>query len=458
MVSDDRRIEKRIERIDPARGPDGSTDEEIDDCDRDVLLDFYDRITSINKTESRFSEHRILALLDTMILASKHVDIPLDETQLNNETGEDAVDAVVDWMDNVYDENSLDLRFACFKVWGEVMTPEDGQPDRFDTITLNNSPDDPTPQASNILHYEKQIIPIIQHQYNARDKAIVATQWSAGGRPRSEMHKLTIRDVEIKDGYVLISIPEDTKTGSREIKMHTGAPYLIQWYENHPGHDTEEGLQPDMPLWTHVRDGYGDPYDRICYNSYVRPFENASEALDISKTITAQHCRRSRASDLAAKTYISQLDLEMRFGWQRNSEAPRHYIVAFDESSEDRIAAADGADVDPEADTPNIAPVRCEGCGRWTERYVDECIWCRTVVPADVTDIQETPAILDDANLLDMIVDGEIVARDLRALQRLEPVIKQRSDLFARLESYIRLAERHEDSGDDDSSIGDGVA
>jgi len=450
MVSDQRRIEKRIVRIDPERGPDGSTDPDIADEDRPVLLEFYEALKYINRADSRFSKARVLSLLDTMILTSKHVDVPLEAT-LDPETGPDAVDAVTDWMDDHYGSNSLDTRYSCLKIWGEVMTDGDDQPDRFAALTLNNGPGDPTPNASNILRYEDEILEAIQAQTNIRDKAIVATCWSVGGRPESALHPLRMKHVEVEDGFVRIPIPEETKTGSREIQMHTGSPFLVRWIENHPGHEEEGGLTPEMPLWANLRPGFGDVYDPISYNQFVRPFHKAARDTEIQKTLTAQHCRRSRASDLASKTYISQVDLERHFGWTRQSDAPRHYIVKFDETSQKRIAAADGADVDPEADTTNIAPVRCEGCGRWTERHLDECIWCPTPVPADVTDTSHPPAIMDEANLLDLIVDGEITARDLKALRKLEPVIKQRSDLFERLNAYIRHAERVEEEEDEES-------
>lgn len=229
-----RKIEKRIARIDPASGEAGSTDDEIDDRDREVLLEFYEEIKRINVKESRFAEDRILTLLDTMLLTSKHVDVPLRQTLVDGDDGQDAVDAVTDWMDEHYGKNSLDTRFSCVKIFGELMTPGDEQPERFDEITLNNGPADPTPQASNLLRWEEEVLTIIQYQDNERDEAIVATCWSTGGRPDSELHKLTIGDVEIKDGYVLISIPEETKTGSREVKMHTGAPFLIRWVKNLP--------------------------------------------------------------------------------------------------------------------------------------------------------------------------------------------------------------------------------
>lgn len=442
MVSDQRCIEQRLIRIDPERGGADTTDAEIDDRDRDVLMEFYDQIKTINRKENRFSKARIMSLLDTHILISKHVSIPLEQTLEDGEAGEEAVDSVIDWIDGHYDRNSKDTRYSCFKIWGEVMTPGPDQPDRFEQIVLNNGPADPTPKASNILRYSDEILEAIRVQQNIRDKAIVATCWSAGGRPETELHKLIMEEVEICDGFVRISIPEDTKTGSREVKVHTGSPFLIKWIENHPGNELEDGLQPEMPLWANLRPGYGDVYDRISYNTFKRPFDVAREKTNIQKTLTPQHCRRSRASDLAAKTYISQVDLERRFGWTRQSDAPRHYIVKFDESSEDRIAAADGADVDPEADTTNIAPVVCEGCGRWTERHLDECIWCPTPVPADATAAHAAPAIVDEANLLDLIVDGEVTARDLQALRKLEPIIKQRSDLFERLDAYIQHAEK----------------
>ncbi|WP_336329139.1 hypothetical protein [Haloarcula sp. CGMCC 1.2071] len=56
----------------------------------------------------------------------------------------------------------------------------------------------------------------------------MATCWSSGGRPETELHELTLKDGEIKNGFVRLSIPENTKTGSREVKMYTGAPFLVK--------------------------------------------------------------------------------------------------------------------------------------------------------------------------------------------------------------------------------------
>lgn len=446
MPSKREEIEKRIARIKPNTD---ETDKEIDDRDRDVLLQFKSRIDEINKKENRFGEDRVIALLDTVILASKYTDIPLDLTLQNGNGGQEAVDAVTDWIDRHYSSNSQDTRYACFRVFGEVMTDGDEMPDRFEELKLNHGDEDPTPQKSEVVYWH-EVTAGIGIQQNSRDKAIVATQWSAGGRPMSELWRLTLGDVEKKSDHVVISIPErtddgETKTGSREIKMYVGAPYLKQWLHDHPGHDAEAGLDPDMPLWTHLNDGYGDAYTRITYEGYRRPFHIMRRETDITKPITPQHFRRSRASVLAAQHFVSQMDLEHRFGWGQNTDSARHYIVKFDEASERRIAAADGMDIELEADFDPIAPVKCEVCSRWTPRHRDTCLWCSGDVPADIREQHFGPqpdVIDDDANLLDMIVDGEITARDLRALQKLQPVLKARTDIWERLDAYIRHAEQ----------------
>ena len=46
----------------------------------------------------------------------------------------------------------------------------------------------------------------------------------------------------------------------------------------------------------------------------------------------------------------------------------------------------------------------------------------------------------DETNLLDLIIDGDVTATNLRALKTLEPIIRRRDDLFDRLDDYIAHA------------------
>ena len=98
MVSTQRRIETRLRRIDPESEGSDTTDEEIKDQDRAVILEFYDKVKKINRRENRFSIARVLSMLDTLIMISKSVTVPLEQTLKDGERGEEAVEEIVDWM------------------------------------------------------------------------------------------------------------------------------------------------------------------------------------------------------------------------------------------------------------------------------------------------------------------------------------------------------------------------
>jgi hypothetical protein len=132
------------------------------------------------------------------------------------------------------------------------------------------------------------------------------------------------------------------------------------------------------------------------------------------------------------------------------SDSPRHYIAQFGESQEIKTAKIYGHEIKDEKEEQPVSPVHCESCEKWTTRGLDHCIWCSHPVGEEVqtlTESIENPH-KDGADLLVMIMNGEVDAEDLRAAKKLEPVIKTRPGFWERIDDLIEVAERYEDEED----------
>lgn len=315
-------------------------------------------------------------------------------------------------------------------------------PAPFDRLPRNLARDkDPTPKQTDIITFENAAT-IAETTRNERDRAMIMVQWATGGRPLSELHPLTFENIEDRGDHFLISFADDSKTGSRDIRLYVGAPQLRAWIDEHPAQDSEEGIQPGDPIWSQLGKN-----QRIHYNLYARTFRNAASEAGVTKTSTPRHYRASRASILAMSPFVNQADLENYFGWVRGSDMARRYIARFGGATQLHIARHDGVPVGEEDEPEPIVPVNCGNCSRWTPRYLDECMWCSYDVEAshDVTidDLEQSPG---EGDLLDMILDGEVEAEDLRGVKRVLPVIRARPDLLERVDEIISLLDRFEGS------------
>lgn len=369
---------------------------------------------------------------------------------LDPETGESAVDRILQWVDDNYSNGyTIDNYHAALRSWGRFMAPDTEEvagetqlPERFAKVKLGNVEEDqPAPTPSEVLHWQDVVQIIDEGCLDMRTTAMVATLWATGSRPMSEFWELQYGDVSDQGDHLLVSIPEHTKTGSRTIRVDVGAPYLRKWMQDdHPVHD-EGGPSSKTYLWTKRNDN-----EHLQYQNIRRNINRAAERAEITKPHNPEHFRASRASVLASSRYVTQRDLEYHFGWKRGSRVAAHYIAEFSNASRKHIAMADGANISLEEDSITIVPVVCDSCGRWTPRHHETCLWCPAETIAELeeaTALTGTPSVADEgAGLLDLIADGEVSADDLRAVDRLEDIIKQREDLWDRLPQYIEMTER----------------
>lgn len=420
---------------------------ELCSTDRETLKTLDEDLKTIRAQSGEIDISRHKSVLHTSFLIARGTQ-RLTES-LSESTGADAVDEITAWVSSKsLTGNSKDSYYNAFRKFASVMLDiddADDLPERFAALKTSHATNNPTPSASDILRWS-DVIPLIEarEEYNYRDPAILAVQWSSGGRPESELWNLTWGDVEDRGDHVLLSIPEDTKTGARDVYLYVGAPYLRRWKEHHPAHD-DGGLTDSTLVWTKITRN-----ESISYTQYAYPFYEARDAVDITKPCNPRNLRRSRASVLASRTEINQVDLENHFGWQRGSDAAGHYISAFAGETGKHIAAADGHPVDESDSRAKIAPVKCLECGEYTPRHRETCLWCPAPVEASIDEqdtLRHVSEIDADRNLLELVMDEEVNADDLRAVKKLEPVLRSEPEtLLDRTDELIQMAEGYKNA------------
>lgn len=425
--------------------------EEIGPDSQEKLFEYYDAIQQHNRESSskqQLSGTRIESYLAYLLRTARETCL-LART-LDPEAGEEAIDAILEWVDDNYDNGyTIDNYHSSLRSWGRFMAPDantvGGQvqlPDRFDKVKLGNVEEDqPAPDPTEVLFWEDVVTIVEDGCLDDRTTAMVVTLWALGCRPMSEFWELHFGDFSDQGDHFLVSIPEHTKTGSRTIRMDVGAPYLRKWLEDsHPVHD-EGGPSSDTYVWTKRTDN-----EHLAYRDLRRNINRAAERAEITKPHPPKHYRASRASVLASSRHVTQRTLEYHFGWVKGSRVAAHYIAEFGNRSRKYIAMADGADITLEEEESPIVPVICDGCSRYTPRHREKCLWCSAETTAELARnsvLVSNPSIADEGeDLLDMITEGEATSDDLQAVLKLEHIIKKRDDLWERLPQYVELADR----------------
>ncbi|MCG1004989.1 MULTISPECIES: site-specific integrase [Halobacterium] len=430
--------------------------DELTDVDREALAAFEDAMRSYNQKEFRFSDATIGGHLELCFRLAKQTN------QLSAMINSDDPDAVVEDVTETIDEMDISDDYkgsflSALRVYGDLMT-DGSMPERFDDLTpssyINN---DPTPLATNILEWQ-DVIEMVNATDHIRDKALILTAWGAGLRAEAELWKLQYKQIDDRGDHIVISVTDDTKNdyhGAREIHLYAGSAMLRKWLNQyHPAH-AEDGPEPETRVWT-----YHKSDKPVRYQSIWKAFKVAGESAGITKDYNPAHMRRSRASCLARQPMIDEYDLRNFFGWGIKGNSAAHYIAKFSNETAKHVAMADGHSVETFDEPDPIAPLECPTCERWTTRNIRECIWCSAEIPEDRHAIRHTVKGPEEGekDLLDMLMDDDISVEDLETLQRLEPVVRSRPDIFDEVGKLIELAKGGVGGGDDRGHFGIRVA
>jgi integrase len=409
MVDPTEAIDRLRERIE--------TSDELDDADREILLEFSDELFLLR---SEYSDHRHEKLLRHCTIMAENVGglaTVVDD--------EGAARDVVRWINRTYDneETNRDYRLA-LRVFAKRVTPGDETPDSVAWVPSSTSTNyDPAPSPAEMLHWDEDVKPMLDATTNSRDAALIATAWDSGARS-GEIRDLQVGDVT--DHRHGLQITVEGKTGQRTVTLIPAVPHLKRWLQTHPRSD-----DPTAPLWSKLERGD----DGLSYNGYTKILRRAAEKAGVDKPVTFTNFRKSSASYLASQG-VNQATLEDHHGWTRGSSVAARYVSIFDDASDNALAAAHGLDVSEADDSPDLAPVECPRCGKETPRDEQFCVWCHQAIDAGAVEaLHEQEQDLRQAVLRLVREDPELLD-DIERVQDVMTVFDGRPDLHGDAEAF----------------------
>lgn len=419
--------------------------DELRECDRQLLLEFDQELKRQNRKNQIKKSGRIAQIITNCRLIAEHTHL-LKESLEDGETGERAVDDIVEHLTagDRYEGTSIETKLTSYKQFARAFN--DDLPERFEDITpWSYRDDDFAPKRNEVIWWD-EVMQLVEAVHKPRDKALIATSWSSMARPQKELSRLQFKDVTDNGDHMILSLPQEAKTGSRDVYIFAGAPLLRHWmYHEHPAHqECEDGPDPETFVWTHHNKNV-----KLKYSGLIKLFKRAQQRSGLEKNVTPKMMRKSRASYLAKQPMISEKDLRFYGGWAFGSVAPKHYIHRFDHSTAENISNADGAEFEVEDNREPIAPVECHECEKRTERGLDHCIWCGGEVEhnGEWSNVSKG-GVTKNAKLLEHIEAGRVDVDALEAMELLEDHIRTGDEFFDQLPFLISYAEGH-DPGDD---------
>lgn len=140
-----------------------------------------------------------------------------------------------------------------------------------------------------------------------KDKAILSLLYDTGCRPH-ELLSLRRQDVIKNESGLFVHVPENTKTGSRQIPvvLTMRSDYYLEQYLEVNQIRPEDKLFPVSVEWV---------------NSLVK---NLALKLGLNKRVYSYLFRHSRATFLSQ--YLTESQLCVYFGWRQGSDMPKVYV------------------------------------------------------------------------------------------------------------------------------------
>lgn len=396
------------------------TSETLTDRDRENLLAFSDRLDLLNSEYSDQRHEKLLRHCAIMAGQARRIaDEDLPDTELSAALdSKEGANALLRWINGRYqnEETNKDYRLA-LRTFGKRLN--DGEvPETLEHIPTTTSRNyNPTPDPSDMLDWEDDVVPMIEATRNPRDAALIAVAWDSGARG-GEITDLTVGDVT--DSRHGLKITVDGKTGQRSVLLVPSVPHLNRWLAEHPGGD-------DAPLWSKLTSP-----DAVSYQQLRKSVRSAADRADVSKPVTFTNFRKSQASHLASRG-MNEATIKDRLGWSQGSSVASRYVSIFGEDSDREIARLHGADVEQEDPDP-IAPVDCPRCGRENPRDHDECMFCGQVLDVEaVRSVQERQREVRDAAMR-LVAERPEVVDEIQSTEDLMTVLEDRPELREEVE------------------------
>ncbi|MFA4855992.1 MAG: tyrosine-type recombinase/integrase [archaeon] len=171
---------------------------------------------------------------------------------------------------------------------------------------------------------QEDIKNLIKAADNKRDKALISMLWETGARV-GEIGNARIKDISFDDFGARVFL--NGKTGMRKVRIVHSAPYLLDWFNEHP-----YSKNIDAPLWICTNQ---KQCDKIGYNSIVKILRTAKARAGIQKPINPHQFRHSRATYTAQ--FLTDAQMKEYFGWGQDSKMAARYVHLSGKQVDDAI-------------------------------------------------------------------------------------------------------------------------
>ena len=233
----------------------------------------------------------------------------------------------------------------------------------------------------------RKMVSISEHP---RERAIVMLLWDSAAR-MGELQSLNIGHVQF-DRYGAVIIVHG-KTGMRRIRLIESAPYLQEWINHHPLKDN-----PNAPLFVTHRTYAKEPR-RLKHQTIGNRLKATARQAGVLKPVHPHAFRHARLTDLArggpGKRALSEMELRLVAGWEKNSGMPEIYVHLSGGDVEQKLLENAGfINEEKSADEINLEPVICPRCKTLNPATALYCTHCSMALSQDAAkQIEEATAI-----------------------------------------------------------------
>ncbi|MCK8517690.1 site-specific integrase [Methanoculleus sp. 7T] len=204
----------------------------------------------------------------------------------------------------------------------------------------------------------EDIIRLVDACDKPRDRALIMLMWDSGARI-GELLSLNIGHVQF-DRYGAVVIVTG-KTGMRRLRLISSVPDLQTWINMHP-------LRADAnaPLFVTSR-RYGHEPRRMSARTVENRLKYVARKLGMTKPIHPHAIRHARLTDLTRsngkKQGLSEMELRLVAGWEKNSAMPEVYIHLSGADVERKLLENAGfIDDTPDPADTALEPRQCPRC------------------------------------------------------------------------------------------------
>ncbi|MEW6664122.1 MAG: tyrosine-type recombinase/integrase [Thermodesulfobacteriota bacterium] len=214
-------------------------------------------------------------------------------------------------------------------------------------------------EPKELLSFE-EILEMIRHARNTRDKALVSFLYESGARA-SEMLSMKIRHVEFTSTMVKATLPV-SKTQPRVIPLVACKSHLATWLNYHP-----QKHNPEAPLWSNLK---GDGRNALLNQTVGHILKRLASDAGIRKRVYPHLFRACSITHKQTAGWPEQA-VKAFHGLCKDSKVMKHYSHLSYSNLEDIQKRMNGLPSEERNDI-NLG-VKCPRCGQRNPLYAEAC-------------------------------------------------------------------------------------